>query len=96
MTKTTHKTHPFPTHVRIPDTAALKDVLLDYGTEAPVDFFILLPGSILSHKQLRLLKNGKLSVFNEVDETRQTLTFQELYTRSNIGKAMDTGNFYAY
>lgn len=64
------------------------------------DFFINL-GGIRSSKGIRLIKTKKgiayhFVILNEIDGTIQTLTLKQLYIQSNIGQAIDAGNFYAY
>lgn len=60
------------------------------------DFFINL-GGVRSSKAIKLRPSGKsVTVVNEIDDTRQVLHITSLYTRSNIGQAIDDGNFYAY
>lgn len=82
-------------HRRIPTVDALIALLSEHPNE-PIDCFINL-GGVRSSKSIQLSPSGKsFYVLNEVDDTRQTLTQKSLYTRSNIGAAMDRGNFYAY
>lgn len=58
-------------------------------------FFINL-GGMRSSKDIRLVKPNHVIVFNNIDDTMQTLTLKQLSTRSNIGQAITGGNFYAY
>lgn len=74
--------------------------LLEKNKDGYTDMFINL-GGIRSSKALKLRgynKQGRASfyVLNEIDGTTQLLTEDSIYTRSNIGNAMDMGNFYAY
>lgn len=82
-------------HTKITSASQLITLLQETPDE-PQEFFINL-GGIRSSKAIQLRPNGKsFYVHNEVDDTRQVLTPESLYTRSNIGKAMQTNNFYAY
>jgi len=57
------------------------------------DFAIMLAGGLaLSRKRINLLPppaEREYTVFNEIDDTLQTLTESELWTHSNIGLALD-------
>ena len=78
--------------IRTPDDLAQ---LLEHGEWQ--DFFIVLNGSLRSSKAIKLRPSGKsFYVLNEIDGSRQVLTPKSLYTRSNIGRAMKLGSFYAY
>ena len=73
----------------------LKEMLA--GTEGnPLDFCIS-NGLVRSSKSL-MLDNGKVNIFNEIDETTQLLTFDELNDKNvtNIGIAIGMGYFYKY
>lgn len=65
------------------------------------DFVIALNGPFLSRKTIRVIgpggrwKSPQFDVFNHIDDTWQTLWPKQLWTRSNIGAAMDAGSFYA-
>jgi len=67
------------------------------STEEYRDFFISLAGGALkSSKAIKLRENGKsFYVLNESDGTSQVLNEKSLQTRSNIGKAMKAGAFWA-
>lgn len=89
-----------PAYQLITSTAELRSSLLtcqEENPDEPSDFFILLANNLRSSKSIQLLLNNRLAIFNETDETRQTLTFEQLYdtSKSNIGAAIDAGNFYA-
>ncbi len=64
----------------------------------PVDCFIALAGGMCrSSKSVCYNSKEKVfSVVNEIDDTEDVLTAKELYTNSNIGKAIDKGAFYQY
>lgn len=87
-----------PTYVRIPHVEALIAELRDDNPENdPKDFFIYLGGMRSSKSiQLREGKTLRFNIVNEIDDSEQTLTEVQLFTRSNIGEAMTHGNFYAY
>jgi hypothetical protein len=57
------------------------------------DFFIALNYGLRSSKNI--LFNGKeFEIFNEIDGTSQLLTEKQLFTKSNIGKAIEKGAFF--
>jgi hypothetical protein len=56
------------------------------------EFRILLCGSFYSRKHITLDGRKRFHVFNYIDDTQQRLTCKELFTRSNIGKAMRNGS----
>lgn len=75
-------------------------IALDGGEH---EFFISLSGgAIRSSKNIeyaeKVDKNGenKFSIINEIDNTEQILSADELFTHSNIGKAILNGGFYQY
>jgi hypothetical protein len=51
-------------------------------------------GIIFSRKTISLKSDGRFRVLNGIDDSVQTLTGRELYTRSNIGKGMRVGAFW--
>ena len=54
------------------------------------EYYILLAGGVVrSSKDLEMLNDGRFKIFNYVDDSEQVLTEKELYTQSNIGKAID-------
>lgn len=54
------------------------------------EYFIVLAGGLVrSSKDIELIENGKFCVVNYIDDTTQHLTEKELYTKSNIGEALD-------
>lgn len=57
--------------------------------------FILLNGNARSSKAVHY-DGKKFIVFNFIDDTTQELTEKQLYTRSNIGEAIDKKAFYLY
>jgi len=48
---------------------------------------------LYSRKTMRLLSDGRFRVVNHIDESVQRLTGRQLYTESNIGRAMKQGAF---
>jgi len=57
------------------------------------EFKLALQGGLFSRKTIRLLSDGRFRVVNHIDETVQKLTGRQLYTESNIGRAMKCGAF---
>jgi len=59
-----------------------------------LEFQLLLAGgACFSRKRITMNGRGHFGVFNYVDDTVQSLTAKELYTKSNIGEAMRKGAF---
>lgn len=71
----------------------LKDILVDGEAK---DFFILLNYGLRSSKVMSYDGNNTFYVLNEIDDTEQELTEQELMNNdlTNIGKAINNGAFY--
>jgi hypothetical protein len=59
-----------------------------------IDFVLQLENCVSSHKNIYQNDDGSFEVFNYIDESTQVLTGKELYTLSNIGKAMRQGAFW--
>lgn len=79
-------------HKKIESIKQLKEIC----TEETKDFFIRLSIG-RSSKDIAFDHDlNRFVVFNNIDDTDQALTEAELYTKSNIGKAIDSGNFYKY
>jgi len=57
------------------------------------EFKLALMGGLYSRKTMCLLSDGRFRVVNHIDETVQRLTGRQLYTESNIGRAMKQGAF---
>jgi hypothetical protein len=55
------------------------------------EFRLLLQGGLYSRKTIKLSADGRFKVVNHIDDTAQKLTGRQLYTESNIGKAMKHG-----
>lgn len=81
------------------------DHLISLAKEEHVDCFITLgeSGAFRSSKSIRYYepqpteryhKTGKFDVYNDIDDTFQTLWPSQLWTRSNIGPAIDSGTLY--
>ena len=62
------------------------------------DFFLVVGGFARSSKTIFLTEDNKFDITNEIDDSEQTLTEDELFdeTLTNIGKAMKLGAFYKY
>lgn len=64
-------------------------------------FYSLAGGAARSSKVIRYLsprpgyKVGQFDVFNNIDDTWQTLWPKQLWTQSSIGAALDAGALYA-
>lgn len=73
----------------------LKTILADGETK---DFFILLHFGLRSSKAISFDGDNTFYVLNEIDDTEQELTEQELMNNdlTNIGKAINNGVFYLY
>ena len=71
----------------------LKTILADGETK---DFFILLNYGLRSSKVMSYDGDNTFYVLNEIDDTEQELTEQELMDNdlTNIGKAINNGAFY--
>lgn len=74
----------------------LKEVLSEEGET--VEGFILLKGGIRSSKSMCKIGDDQYSIINEVDDTEDILTLEELNDKSiiNIGYAITNGAFYIY
>ena len=59
------------------------------------DFRLVLQGDLYSRKTVTLLPDGRFEVVNHIDQTVQQLSGRQLYSESNIGKAMKRGAFVA-
>lgn len=61
------------------------------------EFFTLLNGGIRSSKRIEWDEPSKsFCILNEIDDTHQDLTEQELATETNIVKAIEKGAFFKY
>jgi len=54
---------------------------------------LLLRGGAFSRKTVSLMPDGRFEVVNHIDDTVQELTGRQLYSESNIGRAMKQGAF---
>lgn len=68
---------------------------LDGMLEKGVTSFCISTGLVRSSKEINKTEDGKFHIFHYIDDSEETLTEEEL-KESNIGKAMDSGNFYAF
>jgi hypothetical protein len=59
------------------------------------EFRLLLIGGAYSRKHITTDDRGRFCVFNYIDDSEQRLTAKELFTKSNIGEAMQHGVFVA-
>lgn len=80
---------------QVKSTDQLKTILADGETK---DFFILLNFGLRSSKAISYDGSSTFYVLNEIDDTEQELTEQELMNSdiTNIGKAINNGAFYLY
>lgn len=76
---------------KVNDCEHLLSFLADGGRH---EFCILLIGGLISCKGIALYGENKFDIWNSIDDTWQTLTKKGLYSKSNIGKAIDDGNFF--
>lgn len=83
--------HALPDGTRIHTIEELNKAIADGNR----DFAIVLGGGLLSRKDIERVARRYL-VFNGIDGTLITLTAKELFTKSNIGVAMQNGAFVAY
>ena len=61
------------------------------------EFYILIGGMMRSSKTIYWDEdNKKFLITNEIDDSEQDLTDDELYTMSNIGEAIQKGSFLMY
>lgn len=60
------------------------------------EFKIVLNGGAYSRKTIYLRENGRYSILNHIDDSRQTLTEKALFdeSRTNIGKAINLNSLY--
>lgn len=57
------------------------------------EFRLCLEGGLVSRKTIFANRSGRFRIVNHIDESVQTLSRRQLYTHSNIGKAMRNGAF---
>jgi hypothetical protein len=78
--------------VKVESYDHLLSLLVDGGRH---DFcIILMGGGAFSRKEIMLYDKDKLDVFNSIDGTFQTLSRKSVYSKSNIGEAIDKGAFF--
>ena len=75
--------------ITVKDITHLRE-LIKQGEE---EYCILLNFGIRSSKTIKIQKNGRFWIYNFIDDTLEHLTEKELWTKSNIGRAIDTGCF---
>jgi hypothetical protein len=59
------------------------------------NFRLYLNGGAFSRKTITVRTDGRFRVVNHIDDSVQTLSGRQLYTRSNIGKGMKFNSFSA-
>lgn len=65
------------------------------NVEGGVEFFILLNGNVKSVKRIEWDEPSRsFCILNQVDDTHQDLSEQELATETNIAKAIKQGAFF--
>jgi hypothetical protein len=69
--------------------------LLKTVSEGKHEFRLVLQGGLYSRKTIRLTADRRFRVTNHIDNSVQKLTARQLYSQSNIGKAMRMGAFAA-
>lgn len=81
---------------KINNLEELKEVLSEEGEV--VEGFILLKGNLRSSKSICNIGNGLYSIINEIDDSEQFLSFEELNdeSKTHIGLAVTNGMFYLY
>ena len=82
---------------RIKDIDQLLTLLND---EEPGEFFISM-GMVRSSKNIMLIDDDKISIYNEIDDTEDVVSIQDLKDGkvddvTNVGTAIRNGNFYSY
>lgn len=63
--------------------------------DCPLDCFVLLNFGIRSSKNISLNANGDYEVYNEVDDSEETIVYSRLMD-SFIGEAISKGALYKY
>jgi len=63
--------------------------------DAPIECFVRM-GAARSSKNVQYLGNDQWEIYNGIDDFDQNLTTIELWTESNIGKALDLKQLYLY
>lgn len=64
--------------------------------EEPAEFFISLGGGLVRSSKSAMLIGEKFVILNEADNSEDVLTEKELFTKSNIGEAIEKGALYSY
>lgn len=79
-----------PVHQAIRNCRALRQAI----AQGCHEFRLFLAGGVfMSRKYITLDRRNRFRVENHIDDTVQMLTGRQLYTRSNIGRAMQRGAF---
>ncbi len=85
-TKTYGTTQP----TKVQSVAHLRE-LIKAGTHS---YALALNYGLFSRKTIRATRDGNFRIINHIDDSKVTLTEAELYTESNIGKAITKGAFF--
>ena len=82
------------TYTAIKSLEELDNILTDESQ----DFFITLNGRARSSKSIFKNEDGSYNILNEIDDSEQTLTKEQLFDTSltNIGDAIIKNSFYKY
>ena len=82
------------TYTAIKSLEELDNILTDESQ----DFFIALNGRARSSKSIFKNEDGSYNILNEIDDSEQTLTKEQLFDTSltNIGDAIIKNSFYKY
>jgi hypothetical protein len=65
--------------------------LIKAGTHS---YALALNYGLYSRKTIRAMHDGKFRIVNHIDDSKETLTEAELFTESNIGRAITKGAFF--
>ena len=86
------------TPIRVRDYEHFKTFFKDSEQGNGREFFILLNGGLRSSKHIWQESEDKWWILNEIDDSEQHLTKEELFDKSitNIGYATEKGGFFYY
>ena len=79
--------------VKVTSVDHLREILEGHDGDSQ-NFVLLLDSGAQSSKLMNLGNEKEFWVLNFIDDTEQELNTNELYSQSNIGKAIDGGAFY--
>jgi hypothetical protein len=83
--------HSFETKGKIRNCRQLRQAI----AKGYIGFRLILVGGGYSRKTITINRKGRFRIVNHIDDSLQKLTARELYTKSNIGRAMRNGAFIA-